>query len=663
MIFETGLVLFILLAAFAIRWDVLQANSFAIDSDEAIVGLMARHILQGQGVPIFYYGQHYMGSLEPLLVSLSFLVFGESNFALKLVPLVFSLVLTGLVYLVGRKIGGRWCAFLAALFFALGPSPLIVWSAKARGGFIELIVLGFVALLLTQKWFEKNRSSHFLAALIWLILGLGWWTNNQIIYFMGPIGLFMGASYLKLLWSARITVTKAFINGTLWIGAFFVGSSPFWFYNFNNDFASFSMFERASQAGVLFNLEGLATLALPILLGARVFWEKIEVFPGAIELLLLVYFPILFYLLFERRNQILDCFKLNFSSQNLPEMLLFFLFFSMGVFVVSSFGYLSQAPRYLLPLYGAIFPLAAYAIVKMAENFNFVGKMCALFLTLGVLVLNIFSTYPDNRNIPGHLIYSKDRVSDNHSELIAWLAQKDLRHIRTNYWIGYKLAFESAEQIRFIPFREPYTRRIADYQKEAILIGDENLPLVLGPAQAEIVKAALEVKGYNFKEVLLSGYVVIYSITPMYDPFSLKVFSNKMLNAISSHNSEEAAFAIDDDILTRWGSRSPQSKGMYFKILSDEPLEISAIRYHLGKWGHDYPRSLRIQAIREDGSKVELLGFEEYNRLLYYIEYRPVFTLYFKQPIKVNGLLLEQGGSHPIVDWSIAQVELFGLDQ
>jgi hypothetical protein len=33
------------------------------NSDEAIVGLMARHMLQGER-PLFFYGQAYLGSLD-----------------------------------------------------------------------------------------------------------------------------------------------------------------------------------------------------------------------------------------------------------------------------------------------------------------------------------------------------------------------------------------------------------------------------------------------------------------------------------------------------------------------------------------------------------------------------------------------------------------------
>lgn len=70
------------LAALILRMHLLVGSDFVIDSDEAIVGLMARHIRAGMGIPIFYYGQPYMGSLEALLAAGSFLLFwGEQFYA------------------------------------------------------------------------------------------------------------------------------------------------------------------------------------------------------------------------------------------------------------------------------------------------------------------------------------------------------------------------------------------------------------------------------------------------------------------------------------------------------------------------------------------------------------------------------------------------------
>jgi 4-amino-4-deoxy-L-arabinose transferase-like glycosyltransferase len=167
-----------------LRMDFLLASDFRIDSDEAIVGLMAKHILDGRGIPTFYFGQHYMGSLEAILSCISFSLIGVSSAALKLVPLWFSLVLIMVVYYLGRELGGVIVGRLASLFMAVAPGTLLVWSAKARGGYIELVVIGALALLLSCRSLRSKRPSFTLTILVALLLGLGWWVNNQIIYFM-----------------------------------------------------------------------------------------------------------------------------------------------------------------------------------------------------------------------------------------------------------------------------------------------------------------------------------------------------------------------------------------------------------------------------------------------------------------------------------------------
>src|SRR5258708_6458897 len=61
-----------------------------IDGDEALVGIQAERILQGQH-PVYFYGQAYMGSLEAYLAAALFRLFGPSSWALRAVPLLLAL--------------------------------------------------------------------------------------------------------------------------------------------------------------------------------------------------------------------------------------------------------------------------------------------------------------------------------------------------------------------------------------------------------------------------------------------------------------------------------------------------------------------------------------------------------------------------------------------
>ena len=70
------------------------------DSDEALVGLMVRHIDHGQ-FTTFYWGQAYGGPQEALLAVPGFLVFGRGWLALRIVPIALS-ALAALPDLAGR---------------------------------------------------------------------------------------------------------------------------------------------------------------------------------------------------------------------------------------------------------------------------------------------------------------------------------------------------------------------------------------------------------------------------------------------------------------------------------------------------------------------------------------------------------------------------------
>ena len=53
------------------------------DSDQAIVGLMAKHLSEGRAFPLFFYGQTFMLGVEAWLMAPVFWVMGPTVAALK----------------------------------------------------------------------------------------------------------------------------------------------------------------------------------------------------------------------------------------------------------------------------------------------------------------------------------------------------------------------------------------------------------------------------------------------------------------------------------------------------------------------------------------------------------------------------------------------------
>src|ERR671932_1172497 len=160
--FQIGL-LAMLLAGLVVRLAIMASPLGEIDGDEAVVGLMARHIAFLGERPVFYWGQPYLGSLEAFSAAPLFRVFDSSSLALKLVPTAYSLGFVWLSGLLARQLFGDGVGLATAAYLAIPPSMWAVWSTKARGGYAELLFLGEALLLVTLVLGEL--SSRRLATL------------------------------------------------------------------------------------------------------------------------------------------------------------------------------------------------------------------------------------------------------------------------------------------------------------------------------------------------------------------------------------------------------------------------------------------------------------------------------------------------------------------
>ena len=80
---------------------------FSPDSDHGVVYLMAKHMAEGRDFPAFFYGQPYMGSLEPACGALMCRLFGVSSFQVCLGTVLAGIALLPLLYMWGREAGGK----------------------------------------------------------------------------------------------------------------------------------------------------------------------------------------------------------------------------------------------------------------------------------------------------------------------------------------------------------------------------------------------------------------------------------------------------------------------------------------------------------------------------------------------------------------------------
>jgi hypothetical protein len=155
----------------------LLFDQLAFDSDQAIVGLMTKHLIQGNAFPLFFYGQTYMLAVESWAAAPFFLIAGPTVTALRLSMLAWNIVFAVLLMIgLVRDSGLRpWSAFAAALFFLAAPPAISLQLMTAMGGMIEPFVC--IALL----WFLRHHPFWFGA-----VLAIGF-RNREFTLYAVPV--------------------------------------------------------------------------------------------------------------------------------------------------------------------------------------------------------------------------------------------------------------------------------------------------------------------------------------------------------------------------------------------------------------------------------------------------------------------------------------------
>jgi hypothetical protein len=143
------------------------------DSDQAVTGLMAKHLAELRAFPVFWYGQTYLLGVEAWLAAPVMAVLGATVTALKL-PLLAMNVAIALLLFKGltrdEGLDGTRAA-LATLFFVLAAPITAAHFVTANGGNVEPSL--YVLLL----WFLRRRPVWF-----GLVLGVGFLNREFTIY-------------------------------------------------------------------------------------------------------------------------------------------------------------------------------------------------------------------------------------------------------------------------------------------------------------------------------------------------------------------------------------------------------------------------------------------------------------------------------------------------
>ena len=164
-------------AAIAARAPFLLRGDRFFDADEAVEGLMARHLGDHS---LFLWGQRYKGTPEVFLTSAVFHAGGPGVIPLKAVTLACFVVFLCLNFRLLERMFSPRIAWIATAFFIAGPPSLVFWTLSGSAEMEMTWVAGSILLLGVEK---RSPVAAGLA------LGLGLWVQQYILFYVVALAI------------------------------------------------------------------------------------------------------------------------------------------------------------------------------------------------------------------------------------------------------------------------------------------------------------------------------------------------------------------------------------------------------------------------------------------------------------------------------------------
>ncbi|PKO05581.1 MAG: hypothetical protein CVU41_10940 [Chloroflexi bacterium HGW-Chloroflexi-3] len=444
-------IIILLIFHFLFRFLLLSINAFPFNSDEAIVGLMAKHILDGENF-IYFYGQSYMGSLDAYLVALGFLLFGEKVWVIRLIQVIlFGLVIIFSYLFVDISFQNKKIAFFSSLFLVFPAVNVVLYTTVSLGGYGEALLFGvisfYVAALIAKSCENHKKVNLAYFGLLGFLLGSGLYVNPIGLTLMIPANLYVVWKIIKSNQSKK----KIFEYFLFFLIFFLLGSALFWYSLFLTNgpsvireiggsavaIESESYFQRIISHSI-----SLLIFGPTVILGLRPPWDVSLI--GKLFIPFVILFWILaLYLLIKKKN---------YKSKGAPKFvaLIGVIILVAGGFIFTSFG-IDPSGRYFLPI---VFPLSVffgYAFIQLNNKVIYaLGIITLVFQIYGTWIFGIEEPYITTQ------FYSPAQVDHSSiDELLQFLEREEEYYGFSNYWISYPLAFVSDEKIISIP-KLPY---------------------------------------------------------------------------------------------------------------------------------------------------------------------------------------------------------------
>lgn len=374
-----GLIVFYIIA----RILVISSNRDQIfDYSEFFSGTIAMELIQGPLLPLKYCmsDDHNFGSIvNGILIVPFYRLFGPSLASSKMVPILFSLGVLIIWYLLLNRFFNRRIAVVASLLFIFSPTVYTKNSILSIGSHPESNFFTAIILFIMYLIFFDNKKKNRYFILLGLISGFGFFYS----YLCGITLL-----VLLIFWFAFNRKFMLTLQFYLFLLFFIIGFSPRFYFAEGVKPAfggAVNFLQNAINWQNLFSAQSIIkskTFLLEDL--PRLF--SFEHLPYTIQYIYYSFFLISFFYLLWNSMKSMVPLKNKIIAKEGPLLMLFFIF--SFVYILSSYSIWGgwSCAGYIIPLYPAIFMIIAISLDKLmwAKN-RFLKISTAIFLSLILL--------------------------------------------------------------------------------------------------------------------------------------------------------------------------------------------------------------------------------------------------------------------------------------
>lgn len=423
---------------------VLLTSQRHADGDEAVVGVMAQHIL-GRGTrPLFFYGQSYGSgaALEAFLAAAAFALFGQSGVVLKGVALCLFGGALAMLYRIGvQQLNGR-TAFWLVLLLGVA-TPAIEWRTKMRGGYAAVPLFACLLIYCYLKLLDDGANRSLVWFAFGLCAGLAYLNSSLVL------SLFVALA-LVLLLDWRIILRPQ-------MGLFFVGLplglSPLIVHELRHGFPHLAYVRGLSSDPLMVaGFWGSLTELLPKFFVGN----NVDGYVSAVPLGGMAELGV--YACFFLAGCVIGLggwgaadggrVRLRLIQLSVVGITVHLILFAMSRLRVDS-------PRYLYPL---LLWLVMLAVLVTATLWHEKKQVLSIVGCVGIGWLLLHGVW-QNVTYVGPAVVTDDLLNrdwqvvnvptrgDLAQDLIDLLQEKGVKYVKTGYFLQWRLVFESQEQI------------------------------------------------------------------------------------------------------------------------------------------------------------------------------------------------------------------------